>query len=372
MRRTCLLALTFSAVLFASAKFGEAPPEIHFDRILPASASESINFKALTGKVVVLEMWATWCGPCIAAIPRLNELADQFKDQPVVFLSVTDEEPAVVEAFLKDHPISGWVGIAHTKSPLAEYGVWGVPTTFLIDATGKIAGSTDPDRVTAQTIQELLLGMALPAVELTVARASAEPPMSAGRLGRNLQAINNGDIKTIVSRLWDTRYSRISGNAAEDRARYDLSIALPRADPDSFPSQAREVVATALRIKVTREMRETDVWVLAKNEVMPASLKPPGTITEMNNSGWQPAIPASLERWWIKVIATDLSVISTMLESAVGKPVIDETGITGRYDFKVLNEKASGEGWIDAMRKAGFKVEQARRPVEFLVVTKIE
>jgi len=63
---------------------------------------------ALAGKAVVLEFWATWCAPCVAAIPHLNELATQFKDRPVVFLSVSDETPSVVEAFLQKHPIDGW------------------------------------------------------------------------------------------------------------------------------------------------------------------------------------------------------------------------------------------------------------------------
>jgi hypothetical protein len=58
----------------------------------------------------------------------MNELAKQFKDQ-AVFLSVSDEEPAVVESFLKNRPIEGLVGIAHTESPLARWGVRGVPET---------------------------------------------------------------------------------------------------------------------------------------------------------------------------------------------------------------------------------------------------
>lgn len=215
----------------------------------------------------------------------------------------------------------------------------------------------------------LLHGIALPAVLLSIARASDTPPPFSGRLGRNLVAINNGDVKTIVSRIWEARLTRISGPAIEDRSTYDLSIALPRADPDRFRPEAGEVVATALGIKVKREIRDEEVWVLLKNEVQPPSLQPPGSITEMNNSGWQPAIPPSLG-WWVKLINGEMSIIATVLESAVGSPVIDETGLTGRYDFKVVHEQAKGDGWIDALRKAGFKVETARRPVEYLVVTK--
>jgi uncharacterized protein (TIGR03435 family) len=364
-----MIGLASGAVLSGGVKFGDRPPEIHFDKILPDQPVANVRFDSFVGKVVVVEMCATWCGPCVAAIPRLNGLAKQFKDQ-VVFVSVSDEEPVVVETFLKKQPIEGLVGIAHTESPLARWGVWGVPTTFLIDVTGKIAGSTDADRVNAATIEGLLRGVPLPAVELTV-RASDEQAASApGRIGRNLLAYN-GSIKTLISRFWETRYARISGDALDDHTMYQVSIALPRADPDHFHAEARDVIAAALRINVKRDVRDCDVWVLTKNESTPASLQPPGTITEINNSGLQPAIPSSLG-WWIKVLNTEVPFISEFLESAVGRPVLDETGITGRYDFKVIYDNPEGEGWIDVVRKAGFKIERTRRPVEFLVVSHAE
>jgi thiol-disulfide isomerase/thioredoxin len=100
---------------------GDRALEIHFDKLLPEQPVASARFEALAGKVVVLEMWATWCGPCVKAIPHLNELAGKFKDRPVVFLSVTDEEQKVVEAFLNKRRISGWVGIAHTQNPMSSW-----------------------------------------------------------------------------------------------------------------------------------------------------------------------------------------------------------------------------------------------------------
>ena len=110
----------------------------------------------------------------------------------------------------------------------------------------------------------------------------------------------------------------------------------------------------ALRINVRREVRDVDAWVLSKNESTPASLQAPGTITETSQQGWLPAIPPSLG-WWIQVLNADVSHIAEFLESAVGQPVFDETGITGRYDFKVVYDKPGGDGWIGVMRKAGFK-----------------
>jgi len=50
------------------------------------------GWQDLTGKVVVIEFWATWCGPCVAAIPHLNELSRKFQNRGVQIISVSDEE----------------------------------------------------------------------------------------------------------------------------------------------------------------------------------------------------------------------------------------------------------------------------------------
>jgi hypothetical protein len=56
---------------------GEAPPPLGRETILQAPPGTQASWASLEGRVVVLEFWATWCGPCMAAIPHLNEMADQ-------------------------------------------------------------------------------------------------------------------------------------------------------------------------------------------------------------------------------------------------------------------------------------------------------
>src|SRR5881396_890266 len=90
-------------------KLGDQPAPLGFEKLLQAPDGAKASWAALKGKVVVLEFWATWCGPCIAAIPHLNELADHFKDKPVQFIAITDEEEKVVAPFLKRKPIHAWV-----------------------------------------------------------------------------------------------------------------------------------------------------------------------------------------------------------------------------------------------------------------------
>src|SRR5437870_3097657 len=84
------------APAFSAVKTGDSAPAIKLDSLTPdRPVAEALA--ALKGKAIVLEFWATWCGPCVDSIPHLNELVDKFAGRPIEFLSVTDEDSAVVE-----------------------------------------------------------------------------------------------------------------------------------------------------------------------------------------------------------------------------------------------------------------------------------
>ncbi len=366
-----LLGLASVSLLSAPTQVGDRAPEIHFDKLLPEQPAANASFEALAGKTVVLDMWATWCGACVAAIPHLNELAERFKDRPVVFLSVTDEEPAVVEAFLKKRPISGLVGVAHTESPMQRYSVETLSTTFLIDSAGKIAGSTDADMVNASMLEDLIAGRPLPPIDLMIRPLRTRNSISTWT-GRNSLVMKGATLQSIISYLWDIKQSRMAGEPLHDAAMYDLSLSIPGAIPANFRSWARDVISAAFHLKVNRETRETEVWILAKTDVKPVTLLEPALAADSTAFyGWRPAVPPAVGGL-LNLAYSAVTFIAQFIEAAVKKPVLDETGITGKYDFHLSYDKADPEGSIEAMRKAGFKVEPARRTIEFLVVTRTE
>jgi thiol-disulfide isomerase/thioredoxin len=93
----------------------------------------------LQGKVVLIDFWATWCGPCIRALPSIQHIAQKFSGQPLVVISVSlDTDEGKWKSFVSAHEMTwmqvrdaGWNGSIQTK-----FGVNAIPHTFSIDADG--------------------------------------------------------------------------------------------------------------------------------------------------------------------------------------------------------------------------------------------
>jgi len=123
---------------------------------------ETIQLSQLAGKMVVLDFWATWCGPCVAEIPRLVDLQKTFGHRnDFVLISISlDDDPAVVRKFTKARKMD-WrhvCGNSNGAQNAADtYNVYGIPAIFLIGPDGRImsanTGATQVKAMISQTIK---------------------------------------------------------------------------------------------------------------------------------------------------------------------------------------------------------------------------
>ena len=96
-------------------------------------------FEEYEGKVILLNIWATWCPPCLAEIPELNRLAEELSDEGVVVLSISDEPREVLLAFDENLPlrtVSGYVAGTEGVPEVFRSGFDVRPTTYVIDREG--------------------------------------------------------------------------------------------------------------------------------------------------------------------------------------------------------------------------------------------
>ena len=101
----------------------------------------STTLEDFEGQVVIINFWATWCGPCLAEIPDLNRLQRELKDDGLVILSISDEEPLLLQAFERQLPLdtySMYVPLG-TELPLPFTGAFIIrPASFIVDRDGVV------------------------------------------------------------------------------------------------------------------------------------------------------------------------------------------------------------------------------------------
>jgi thiol-disulfide isomerase/thioredoxin len=94
----------------------------------------------LRGKIVLVNFWATWCPPCRAEMPSLDDLYTHYQNDGLVILSITDENPSTVNSFLEGKNYHPPVLIDSDRAVNNEFHVEGIPQTFVFDRDGKLTG----------------------------------------------------------------------------------------------------------------------------------------------------------------------------------------------------------------------------------------
>lgn len=373
------------------AQIGFRVPNIAFKQLLNDTQTQS-NLYDYTEDIIILDFWATWCGPCITSFPKMSELQETFGKQ-IKIIAVTDESPERIELFLKNKPQQFTVAIDNDEAINSYFKHVYIPHYVLLDKNKVVKAIVDGDFITKENITKLIAGeevtfkekkeniafdpnKPLGTVDKPVVYQSTLLPYNPdlqgmsnlGSPSTNRLFMLNTTFTSMLQRAYQYSYNRTKENlkhpekytfTPENRYSYEMIY------PDYLYEQRLELVKNEIKmlsgLSATIETQVTDVYVLQKI---------PNTTKSIPVSSKKPD-PNAFVRYGegITLQGEPMERLRDYYEEVILFPVIDETGYDNVYDIEVKWFEENTEQGLAELTKYGLELKKAKRPIDFLILS---
>ncbi|MGD0443614.1 MAG: redoxin domain-containing protein [Edaphobacter sp.] len=344
--------ITFVAILPGAASLSAHPakgtpaPPLDTLKLLQAPLGAKADWASLKGKVVVLEFWATWCSPCVASLPHLNQLVESLDPAKFQFISIDDEDLKAVQTFLTSKKMSGWVGVDASGSVFGLYGVESRPTTVIVDGNGKIVAVTEIDSVNAADLHAVAEGKSVafkPTMEITetstpsspnvehslfTVSVSKAPPDAKTAIakhpptGTDLLGEDADGLMTDVFNVFGKRYV-LKDPLPEGR--YDLRIHSVDVPQTAIDSAVQQAVLATLHLQIQSRTLTKTAYILRAIDASRKLLSPSASTHAVKRGYWHGK--------YLLMNGT-MDDLAYVLATGLENPVLNETGIDGTYDAR--------------------------------------
>jgi len=385
-----ILTLTFTS---AQIKIGQSIGQIRIPKLVNSKIPIN-NLEQLKGKVIWLEFWATWCSPCIAAMPHLQKLQNSYNGKLQV-ITVSTEKEKRIRQFIENQPSNLWFAIdtAETFRKPFPYGI--IPHSVLINAEGKVVAITSPENITNQVIADVLAGkkITLPikadnttkdpwgtyfgVADTVKSKFTLIPKIeglfSASKTYKDDSAFKDRRISMMnvsLEHAYRIAYEDFPNgrtidltskeNAQEKEKMYCIDLIVPKGEETSLLPALHKRLREKLDLQADVEKRLMKVYVLTAEDNSRLPNLKRSTVHEGDYSGSGDTFSGE---------GVQLSSIAQYLEDfgLVNLPVVDDTNDTELYDirFTFMPEK---KGDLEkALANLGLKLVQSERQIDVLV-----
>ena len=355
-----------------------APGPPDFSVTVIGTPSKSLTLAQLQGKDVLLEFWATWCGPCIKTQDELVRLHEKFSDQGLQIVAISDESPDVIARYLHRHPVPYTVAAADKGLGQDQYRLRGLPYSVLIDKKGLVQWIGHPGFLSNNVMMEYLRsGKAPESWTPPTTTAPAEPAahttltikIAQTRFKQRLAASSQLQyfqtptaliiqvyrgrqlpLSDILKDLLETSKPRLLVDPVDGDILYDVEFthAPGHGDPDPRLFLNALLREAGLELHEVEEMR--DVWVAA----------PPARELHEDKSPPQAGLA---EDGRFVARGETIEDFFKGLENWYGIFVVDETRLTGPYQLSYYPKQSWEETRQYLDREHGFILKPDRRKV---------
>jgi len=363
-------------------------PALKLEKLLQAPAGASADWAKLKGKLVVVEFWATWCSPCVEAIPHLNEMAKELADESVVFISVTDDEETRLNEFLKGTPLKTWIGLDSARTNWPAFDLHSIPTTVIVNPEGKLLATTTPAELTTQKLRDLLRGQAVafatpetrdsnlawdqdeiewkdgvgPLASVIIKPIKTATSGSLYKPGGNYLTADGVPLQILVHMAYQTDIYHMDWRVPKPATSqaYRVVARVPKGRESQLLPLLQNALMATFGVKASWRMEEKNIYVLRVID---------GQAVKLTVAGKDEVRDWRFLRGRGSCTRCGVDQLTEFLSHFVfGSIMIDETKLTGEYNWNLPYQHGKPEATVPQLKDLGLEVVKARRTVKILVV----